>query len=196
MAGRALGQQARVEQVALARCAQRRAAIDVDVLIDRAAEPDHDVVARRRPRVTLLQRDVFLDDALGHGGDANGIGLHARFELQLEKRPGREREHHDGQHGRGEEREEELAVKAGAHLAQQRPSRRRCRASERRYRPRKGEQQNVGEADQGRQFRQVDQVIESRDDGEADHVNARAIVLDVGRVLPLAVAHRRPEGPS
>ena len=38
-------------------------------------------------------------------------------------------------------------------------------------------------------------MIESCDDGKADDVDADAIVLDVGRVIPLAVAHRRPERP-
>ena len=32
--------------------------------------------------------------------------------------------------------------------------------------------------------------------GIADDVNADAIVQDVGRILPLAVAHRRPERPA
>ena len=90
--------------------------------------------------VALLQRHVFLDDALRDGGNANGIGLHARLELQLEERARGEREHHDRQHRRREEREEQLAVEAGAHLAQQRAARRRGRAAERRYRPREREQ--------------------------------------------------------
>ena len=64
--GRARRQEARGEQVALARREQLGAREDVDVLIDHLADPDHHVVAdrRRRRRVAAQERVRLLDHPL------------------------------------------------------------------------------------------------------------------------------------
>ena len=60
---RARRQQARREQVALARRDQLGAVEDVDVLIDHLADPDHHVVAQRARSPRLLRREAARRDS-------------------------------------------------------------------------------------------------------------------------------------
>ena len=52
----------------------------------------------------------------------------------------------------------------------------------RRYGPRQHQQHDIGEPDERRELREIDQVIHARDHGKPDHVNADAVVLDIRRM--------------
>ena len=119
---RARGQEARREQVALARREQLGAVEDVDVLLDHLADRDQHVVAARRNLLAVAppQRVGLLDDALRHGSRARRFRLHGIPQQVGEVRPDDERERQHRHDRREHEREEQLAVEARADLAQQR----------------------------------------------------------------------------
>ncbi len=110
------------EQIALARREQLRAVEDVDVLIDHLADPHHHVVAARRDLFVAAtpERVGFLDDALRHGGGARRFRLHRIAQQIREIGTDHEGQRQDRDDGGEHEREEQLAVEAGADLAQQR----------------------------------------------------------------------------
>ncbi len=114
-------QEARREQVALARREQPRAVEDVDVLRDDSTQPDHQVVVDRRGRGAVggFERADVLDDAAGGGGRACGLHLEVGLHQVRDVGAGDERKGEHRHDGRGDKRDEQLAVEAGAHLAQQ-----------------------------------------------------------------------------
>ena len=74
----------RREQIALARRLQARALEQVDVLIDRPADKDHDLIVEHieRPGALLLQRRVVLDQALRDRHGLDRAFFHAGAQLR------------------------------------------------------------------------------------------------------------------
>ena len=114
------GQQARGEQVALAGGDQPRAGEDVGVLIDQARHPHHQVVVHAGALQHRAPLHEVLDHARGGRGGALRFGLDVRSHLVGDEVARDDRQQHHRHEHRGDEREEQLAVEAGAHLAQQR----------------------------------------------------------------------------
>ena len=115
-------QEARREQIALARGDELGAVEDVDVLVDDLADPHHHVVVDRADALgaAAQQRIGFLDDALRDGRRPRRLGLDVGAQQVGEVGADHEREDQHRDDRRGDEREEQLAVEAGADLAQQR----------------------------------------------------------------------------
>ena len=114
-------QQARREEIALARRDQLRAVEDVDVLIDDLADPHHHVVVAALDAVgaAIQERVGLFDDALRHRRRARRFALNVLAQQigEVGADDQRQDQHRDD---RGEdERQEQLAVEAGANLAQQ-----------------------------------------------------------------------------
>ena len=169
---RARRQQARREQIALAGRRELGVDVDVDVLVDQLADPHHDVVADSVHRLGAApqQRVRLLDDALRHGRGARRLVLDVGDEQAGEVRADHEGEDEHRDDRRQHEREEQLAVEAGADLAQQRRARSAAapRASAREQRV-ADQDQHVDRRGQRRQLGQPHQVIE-----HARHRDSRA----------------------
>ena len=125
---RARRQQPGREEIALARRQQSRADEDVHVLIDQAAHPDHQVVVDAEALLRGARSGEILDDAAGRRCGADGLLLDAGLHLPGDVIARDERQRDDRDEDGGDEGQEQLAVEAGAHLAQER----RCRRSSRR----------------------------------------------------------------
>ena len=120
---RARRQQARREQIALARRNEVRPVEDVHVLIDDLADPDHHVVAwvsRGHPTPRLRRASRFFDDALRDRRRARRFGLNVVAQQVGEVGADHQRQDQHRNDRREHERQEQLAVEARANLAQQR----------------------------------------------------------------------------
>ena len=189
---RARRQQAGREQIALARGEQPRAHEDVHVLIDQPADPDHQVVVDAQALLRGAWRHEVLDHAAGRRRGAHGLLLDVRVHLPGDVVARDQHERHDGHEDRRDEREEQLAVEAGADLAQQR-RRRRHSASEPVEQGVEQQEQQIRTEREHRELGQVHEVAERGDDGEAERVDAAAIVQQVDVVVVLSPRQRGPE---
>ena len=183
------------EQRALGGGGEPRPAEHVDVLIDDLADPDHPVVVERAGGLGAAAeaRVEILDDSLRDGRGPGRLALDIGLQQVREVGPDHERQGQDRDDGREDEREEQLAVEAGADLAQQRTADARALAGD----PR--EQRGADEHDQERrgaerrQLRQVHEVIEQGEDRIADGEDPLAVVGEIDLVLHAGGGGLRPE---
>ena len=203
---RARRQQARREQIALARRNQVRPVEDVHVLIDDLADPDHHVIlgflSTIRPAAEESVR--LFDDALRDRRRARRFALNILAQEIGEVGADHQRQY-QYRNDRGEdERQEQLAVKARANLTQQ------CAPDTRTLAAHPGEDRRAQEREDERgarqrtDLRQVHEVIEEPENRIADGVDTRSIVREVDAIgvagkrdpLPerLAVRDRRCAG--
>ncbi len=136
---------------------------------------------------------ISSGDVLGDGRRPDGRGFDARPQLGDREGP-RHQGQRDDRHDRGgHEREQQLPVEAGADLAQQRAARGVRAPAHQREDARHERHQDVPERGQRQQFRQVDQVIERRDERVPERVDARPVVQDVGGVPAATALEPGPE---
>ena len=167
----------------------------VDVLIDDLADPDHPVVVERAGGLGAAAeaRVEILDDPLGDRRGPGRLGLDVGLQQVREVGADHERQRQDRDDRGEDEREEQLAVEAGADLAQQRTADARALAGD----PR--EQRGADQHDQERrgaerrQLRQVDEVIEQGEDRIADGEDPLAVVGEIDLVPDAAGVGLRPE---
>ena len=195
--GRPRREQPRCEQITLARRHELRAFEDVDVLIDDLADPDHDVVARRRESLGALNERVRLfDDTLRDGGCARGLEGDVGGQ-QIGKIPadgdGQDQNRDDGCH---DERQEQLPVEAGADLAQQRAPEPRARTCQPREHRGPDEHEHVERTRERRELGEMDEVIEQGQCAISDRVDEDAIVREVHAVAAVIRPNGGPERPA
>ena len=124
LAGRPRRQEPRGKEVPLARRQQTGAVEHVDVLRDHAAQPDDDVVVdvREGREAANLQAAEILDDATGRRRGPCRLHLDIGEQQRRKVGAGHEGERDDGHDRGGDEGQEQLAIEARPHLAQQRPA--------------------------------------------------------------------------
>ena len=129
---------------------------------------------------------------MGRGGGADRFLFDVAAHLIGDVVAGDNGERDDGNGRGGDEGEKELAVEAGAHLAQQRT---RAGGAPRHGAENRGEHNQREErerADDG-QLRQVHHVAEQRHDREAERVDAAAIAEQVDVVRLIVASEPRPD---
>ena len=187
-------QQARREEIELARGDELRAVEDVDVLIDHLADPHHHVVgALDAVSAAIEERVRLFDDALRHRGGARGFALNVL--AQEIGKVGADDERQD-EHGndRGEdERQEQLAVEAGANLAEQGPADARPLATEPGEDRGRQQHEHEGRAGERADLGEMHQVIEQREPRVADGIDAGAVVGEVDLIRVFAERDAFPE---
>ena len=195
VAGGARRQEARGEQVAFARGQQPRTGKDVDVLADDAAQPDQQAVVEHRDvgGAAGLDADEVLDDAARRRRRAGRLALDVGAQRRRHVGAGDDRQrHHRHDHG-GDEGEEQRAIEAGPHLAQQGPARHRRAPAQPRRHGQPDQQRRKGEAGQRDHFGQRRQVSEQRHPRMAHRVDRAAVVQQVDVRGHAAIVDHRPE---
>ena len=195
VARRARREQLRREEVARAGRLQARPVEQVDVLVDGAADEHHDLIVDRVERrgAALLQRRVVLDQALRRGDGSRGRLLGAGEELRRDVGPREDREDEDRHDRARPERQEQLAVEAGSHFAQQRAAARGRPHAEDAEQRQRGEQRDVQHHRQHHQLRQVDQMADPGDHRIAERVDAAAVAQEVDAERLVVAIERGPE---
>ena len=135
----------------------------------------------------------ILDDPLRDCRRAGGLGLDIGLQQVREVGPDHERQGQHRDDGREDEREEQLAVEAGADLAQQRPADAGTLAGDTREQGSAEQDDQECRAAERRQLRQVDEVIEQGEDRIADGKNPLTVVREIDLMLHATVSGFRPE---
>ncbi len=175
---------------------RRRTVIDVDVLIDHAADPHHHVVGQRRRgdhRLPLLQRERLFDHAPRHARGAHRFGLDVANQLIREVGAHEQRQRQHRHDRRRDEREKQLPVEARTHFAHQHLRWIRPVAMKPAHEAGDGHQADERHAGERCHLGEVHEVIERRQHRIADDVDAGAIVGDVGVIACVAACDHGPE---
>ena len=99
---------------------QPRADEHVHVLVDEAADPDHQVVVDAKPQLLGARGGEILDDAAGSRCGADGLLLDAGLHLRGDVVARDEHQRHDRDEDSRDESEEQLSIEARPQLSQQR----------------------------------------------------------------------------
>src|SRR5439155_5596280 len=119
--------------------------------------------------------------------------LYAGLELARTVCPDAEREDDHRRYGRHHERDEELAIEARSHLAEQRAAARRGLRREPAEERGANGQHHVQNARQGNELADVDEVSEPGQEWIAERVDPAPIVEEVHPEVLAVARHRSPE---
>ncbi len=188
-------QQARVEQVALARGEECGTFVEIHVLPDDLPNPDHDVVGQRELRLAGLRfrRGELLEDAPGDADDVGRFGFDVVAKLAGHVRVERHGKQQHRPDGREHEEQEQLSVEAAANLVEQPAQGRLTAPGERRVDRRAHEHQHEQRRDDHGDFREPAEVLKHGGRRVAERVQPGAVVQEVHLVPLPAGREQRPE---